>query len=246
MKRKIIQIDQDKCNGCGLCTQACHEGAIELIDGKARLISDKYCDGLGDCLPACPTGAIEIIEREADAYDESAVEALKMKNRDAGEKPLPCGCPGTMSRKIEKEQNIEPPADTSCSHKYSDSRPSELTNWPIQLKLVNPQADYFDNADILVAADCTAFAYGDFHRDFIKGGKVTLIGCPKLDDRDFYVEKLSEIFRHNKINSITVLAMQIPCCEGIKHIVREAMLKSQTIVPYNEITISVNGYIINK
>lgn len=245
MKRKIVQIDEEKCNGCGLCASACHESAIEIIDGKARLLNDKYCDGLGDCLPACPTGAIEIIEREAEDYDERAVEALKSKKtvkNDSGQK-LPCGCPGSMSRKIEKAAVADKPNETSCSHKQVDSRPSELSNWPVQLKLVNPHADYFDNADILVAADCTAFSYGDFHRDFI-GGKITLIGCPKLDDSRFYVEKLAEIFKHNNINSITVVSMQIPCCEGIKHIVREAMLEAKTIVPYKEITIGLDGNII--
>ncbi len=239
MKRKIIKINEDKCNGCGLCADACHEGAIELVDGKARLVSDKYCDGLGDCLPACPTGAIDIIKREAEAYDEEAVKAKK----DGVQQKLPCGCPGTLSQRIEKPgkgHNMCKPKETK--HQPDPCTSSELVNWPVQLKLVNPGAEYLENSNLLVAADCTAFAYAGFHRDFIKG-HVTLVGCPKLDDNDYYTEKLAEILARNNIKSITVVIMEVPCCGGMKKAVRDAMLKSQTIVPYNEVIIGINGEI---
>ncbi|MGE5629154.1 MAG: 4Fe-4S binding protein [Solirubrobacterales bacterium] len=235
MKRKIVEINEDKCNGCGLCAKACHEGAIQMVDGKAKLISDEYCDGLGDCLPACPTDAIKIVEREAGAYDEEAVKARMEKAK----KPMPCGCPGTAERKIERkpavvkksvEENVETPA-------------SELRQWPVQLKLVNTKASFLDNADLLVAADCTAYAYAGFHKDFIKD-HVTVIGCPKLDDNKYYEEKFVEILKNNNIKSITVVRMEVPCCGGIVSAVKNAMLKAQIIVPYKEVTISTDGSII--
>lgn len=249
MKRNIVKIHEEKCNGCGLCVTSCHEGAIEIVDGKARLISDKYCDGLGNCLPACPTNAIEIIEREADEFDEIAVEQLLKQNatnKDAGikAKPIPCGCPGTMAKKLQKPTET-PTEIKDKSVDQSGVRPSELSQWPVQLKLVHPQADFFENADVLVAADCTAFAYGDFHKDFVKG-KVVLIGCPKLDDNQYYVEKMTEIIAHNSLNSITVVRMEVPCCGGIIAAVKEAMLKAQTIIPYHEVIIGVNGDIVRR
>lgn len=244
MKRNIIHIDEEKCNGCGLCANACHEGAIEIVEGKARLISDIYCDGLGDCLPTCPTDAIKIIEREAEEYDDDAVQALKkQKENKTGteEVKLPCGCPGTMAKKIVREAQPEVPKK-AVETNQEGKRPSELNQWPVQMKLVNPRADYFKGANLLVAADCTAFAYGDFHKDFIKG-HTTIIGCPKLDDNDYYKEKLTEILAANEIKSITVVRMEVPCCSGIVNAVKTAMLNSLTIVPYREVVIGLDGNI---
>jgi len=244
MKRNIIHINEEKCNGCGLCASACHEGAIELVDGKARLISDIYCDGLGDCLPACPTDAIKIIEREADEYSDEAVQALKKQkeNTISGEESkLPCGCPGTMAKKISRGKTAEAPMKVTDTDK-EERRPSELTQWPVQMKLVNPRAEYFKGANLLVAADCTAFSYGDFHRDFIKG-HTTVIGCPKLDDNEYYKEKLTEILSSNDIKSITVVRMEVPCCSGIVNAVKSAMLNSKTIVPYREVVVGIDGSI---
>lgn len=253
MKRKIIEIDEALCNGCELCVSACHEGAIQMVDGKARLISDAYCDGLGDCLPECPTGAINMIEREAAPYDEEMVMA-KIREREAAEKAeaasaehhhgapaekgSPCGCPGMAMKTMERGKKDKP----KHSH-HGDDVPSELSQWPVQLNLVHPQAPYLKGADILIAADCTAYAYGNFHKEFIKG-KVTLIGCPKLDDNQYYTEKLAEIFRINSPRSITVTRMQVPCCGGIVSAVRQAMLDAKTVVPYREITIGTDGSLI--
>lgn len=241
MKRKIISIDENLCNGCELCVKACHEGAIQMVDGKARLVSDQYCDGLGDCLPACPTGAIRMIEREAEEYSQEAVDKRleSLKPQKANPEPMPCGCPGTMAKTLQRtmmppklERKPEPIADGEI--------PSQLTQWPVQLKLINPGADYLKGADLLIAADCTAFAYGAFHRDFIQG-RITLIGCPKLDDNQFYAEKLAEIFKTAQPKSITVVRMEVPCCSGIVQSVKQAMLNSGVIVPYSEVTIGIDG-----
>ncbi|MDS1030840.1 4Fe-4S dicluster domain-containing protein [Bacillota bacterium LX-D] len=243
MLRKIVHIDQELCNGCGLCATACHEGAIEIVNGKAQLISDKYCDGLGDCLPACPTEAIKIIEREADAYSEDEVlklQAQQKENKDANKDTIdvmPCGCPGTAAKKITRAAN-EPKAETKETNNVS--LPSQLRQWPVQLRLINPQAEYLQNADLLIAADCTAYAYGNFHEDFIKD-HVTIIGCPKLDDNKYNAEKLAAIIAQNNIRSITVVKMEVPCCNGIVQAVKEAMLSTQTIVPYREVTIGIDG-----
>lgn len=235
MKRNIVKIDEEKCNGCGLCAKACHEGAIKIIDGKAKLISDKYCDGLGDCLPTCPENAIEIIERDADEYSIDAVANLaKIKKA-----PTPLGCPGTGTRKIIRSETIK----TKNTESTEISNLSELRQWPVQLKLVNSEADYFEGANVLISADCVAYAYADFHKDFIKN-RVTLIGCPKLDDNDYYKEKLTDIFKRNNLKSITVVRMEVPCCGGIVNSVRSAILESKKIVPYNEIVISTDGRII--
>lgn len=249
MIRRIIQIHEEKCNGCGLCVTACHEGAIELIDGKAKLMSDIYCDGLGDCLPNCPTNAIEMIEREAEAYDDDAVKMRIMARKameaeleepvEAEVKPMPCGCPGTMAKKIEKKITLTPVAKVNASE---EGVASELMQWPVQLRLVHPNAPYFNNANLLIAADCTAYAYANFHRDFIKN-HITVIGCPKLDDNDYYRQKISEILSSNKIKSITVIRMEVPCCGGIVSAVKTAMLQAGVIVPYREITIGTNGEI---
>lgn len=228
MIRKIIKIDEEKCNGCGLCAKACHEGAIEMINGKAMLTRENYCDGLGDCLPACPTGAITFEEREAPAYDEAAVLAEKQKK--AGN-VLPCGCPGTQSKMINRET-------------VTDVAPavSQLGQWPVQIKLVPVNAPYFENANLLVAADCTAFAYGNFHNEFIRN-HITLIGCPKLDEGDYAV-KLTEIISGNNIKSVTVVRMEVPCCGGIENAVKRALQASQKFIPWRVVTISTDGRIL--
>lgn len=231
MIRKIIQIDQDKCNGCGACAAACHEGAIAMVDGKAQLMRDDYCDGLGDCLPACPTGAISFVVREAAAYDEAAVLAAKAKK----EEKLPCGCPGTAAKAIHRQQ--EPAA-------VCGAPASQLRQWPVQIKLAPVNAPWFDGADVLVAADCTAYAYGNFHQEFIKG-RITLVGCPKLDSVD-YSEKLTEILRNNGIRSITVVRMEVPCCGGIENAVKRALQLSGKSMPCSVVTISTDGRILDR
>lgn len=231
MIRKIIQIDQAKCNGCGACAAACHEGAIAMVDGKAQLMRDDYCDGLGDCLPACPTGAISFVVREAAAYDEAAVLAAKAKK----EETLPCGCPGTAAKAIHRE---EVPASV-CQ-----TPASQLRQWPVQIKLAPVNAPWFDGADVLVAADCTAYAYGDFHQAFIKG-RITLVGCPKLDSVD-YAEKLTEILKNNHIRSITVVRMEVPCCGGMVNAVKKALQLSGKSIPCNVVTISTDGRILDR
>lgn len=246
MKRNIINIDESKCNGCGLCINACHEGAIELLNGKAKLISDEYCDGLGDCLPRCPMDAINIVEREAMDYDVNAVLMKKDQgdNKEDNKKNLPCGCPGTMEKSIKRNINSnrgqEETSENKKAYKITDS---QLNQWPVQLKLVNSKAGFLKRADILIAADCTAYAYGNFHTEFIKG-RVTLIGCPKLDDNNYYRDKIAEILENNEVKSITVVKMEVPCCAGIVFAVKEAMLKAKAIVPYKEITIGINGVIL--
>lgn len=246
MKRRIIEIDQDKCNGCGLCVEACHEGALQLVDGKAVLISDEYCDGLGDCLPECPTGAITIIEREAANYNEDLVKERQktlreIKNREAGlrPEPLPCGCPGT------KAQVLKKPAVKADSPAVQEERPSQLRQWPVQLNLINPHASYMQGADLLIAADCTAYAYASFHEKFMKD-RITLIGCPKLDDNEYYTDKIAEIIRVNNPRSIKVVRMSVPCCGGIVKAVKDAMIKAGIVVPYSEATINPEGEIINQ
>ena len=232
MIRRIIQIDKEKCNGCGACAAACHEGAIGMVDGKATLLRDDYCDGLGDCLPTCPTGAITFVEREAAAYDEAAVKANMAKKVSAGF----TGCPGAMSRSIR-------PAEPSAPREKNSS-PSEscLSQWPVQIKLAPIKAPYFDGAKLLVAADCTAYAYGRFHQDFIRG-HVTLIGCPKLDSID-YSEKLTEIIRSNEIKEVTVVRMVVPCCGGIENAVKKALQSSGKFLPWRVVTISTDGTLI--
>jgi NAD-dependent dihydropyrimidine dehydrogenase PreA subunit len=277
LKRSIVHIHEELCNGCGECVEACHEGAIEMINGVAVLVSDIYCDGLGACLPNCPTGAIEIIEREAAEFDEAAVEKRVAElNRPVnveaafaayvaqGQKPAQPsanhpsqphhqhhghgmgGCPGSMAKRIERpaaaqtETPVRPAvekAEGTVMHQ------SELQQWPVQITLVNPAAPFFQDANLLIAADCTAFAYADFHRDFIRN-HITVIGCPKLDDNAFYAEKLAAILKQNSIKSITVVRMVVPCCGGIVSAVKQAMLNSQTIVPYREVTIGIDGQLV--
>lgn len=230
MIRKIIKIDEEKCNGCGACSKACHEGAIEMINGKAKLTREDYCDGLGDCLPACPTGAITFEEREAPAYDDEAVKKAKMKKKGM---TLPCGCPGTHSRELKRET-----ADS-----YSTSVSSQLRQWPCQIKLVPVNAPYFDNANLLIAADCTAYAYGNFHNEFIRN-HITLIGCPKLDEGD-YTEKLTQIIATNEIKSVTVVRMEVPCCGGIENAAKNALKGSGKFIPWRVVTISTDGRILD-
>lgn len=233
MVRRIIQIDEKKCTGCGLCANACHEGAIGIVDGKAKLLRDDYCDGLGDCLPSCPVDAISFVEREAADYDEAAVKKhLAEKNAHACSSSAPkFVCPGSLSKKIERNSAAEAPTVSS-----------ELSQWPVQIKLVPINAPYFSNADILIAADCTAFAYGSFHRDFIKG-RVTLIGCPKLDGAD-YAEKLAQIFRAYSVKSVTVARMEVPCCGGIENAVKQALAGLD--IPLEVAVISADGKIVNR
>ena len=231
MIRRIIQIDEEKCIGCGLCAEACHEGAIGMVDGKAKLLRDDYCDGLGDCLPACPTNAITFVEREAAAYDEAAVLAAK----EAKKNPLPCGCPGSMAKALQPQpQAVSTEVPRSVS---------QLRQWPVQIKLAPVNAPWFDGAKLLIAADCTAYAYANFHQDFIRG-HVTLVGCPKLDSVD-YSEKLTEIIRNNDIKSVTVVRMEVPCCGGIEHAVKTALQASGKFIPWNVVTISTNGTILD-
>ena len=233
MKRKIIKIDEEKCIGCGICVDACHEGAIELIDGKAKLTREDYCDGLGDCLPACPVNAISFEEREAPAYNEQAVQKAKEQKTAA---KLPCGCPGTQSKAISRENNFK---STSCNISVNSSM---LSQWPVQIKLVPVNAPYFDGANLLIAADCTAYAYGNFHHEFIRN-RITLIGCPKLDAVD-YTEKLTEIIANNNIKSVTVVRMEVPCCSGLEFAVKNALKASGKFIPWQVVVISTDGNIV--
>ena len=232
MRRRIIKIDRELCNGCGACAAACHEGAIAMVDGKALLTREDYCDGLGDCLPACPTGAITFEEREAPAYDHAAV--LRSKAEAAAGAPLPCGCPGSQARAI-----VRPAGDAAGTAPVS----SQLSQWPVQIKLVPVKAPYFDGADLLVAADCTAYAYGNFHNEFIRN-RVTLIGCPKLDEGD-YSEKLTQIIAGNNIRSLTIVRMEVPCCGGIEQAARRALQASGKFIPWRVVTVSTDGRLLN-
>ena len=294
MVRRVIHIDQEKCNGCGICANACHEGAIGIVDGKAQLLRDDYCDGLGDCLPTCPTGAITFVEREAAAYDEAAVKAHmeRRKQEQAAtqssdthssavqEASASTGCPGSRARQIVHEEtpaftgcpgsrvrqivHEETPAFTGCPGSRSQqidhaeeaaeaaqnetaapfSMQSQLTNWPVQIKLAPVRAPYFNHARLLIAADCTAYAYANFHQEFLKG-KVALIGCPKLDDVH-YSEKLTEIIRNNDIQSVTIVRMEVPCCGGLQHAAMTALQNSGKFIPWQVVTISIDGKILDQ
>ena len=232
MIRKIIKINEEKCNGCGACAAACHEGAIEMINGKAKLTREDYCDGLGDCLPACPTNAISFEEREAPAYDEAAVMRAKQQKQGG---VLPCGCPGTNSKSINRSEVRSVNNETPIT--------SQLNQWPVQIKLVPVNAPYFENANLLIAADCTAYAYGNFHNEFIRK-HITLIGCPKLDEGD-YSEKLTQIITHNNIKSVTIIRMEVPCCGGIENAAKQALQESGKFIPWRVVTISTDGRIID-
>ena len=246
MIRNIIKINEEKCIGCGLCVNACKEGAIGLVDGKAKLLREDYCDGLGNCLPACPTNAISFVEREADAYNE---DEAKMRKAALASQPetLPCGCPGTNSKTIERIANLSTNRNEDILSEGSQSNAtpvSQLNQWPVQIKLAPVNAPYFDNAKLLIAADCTAYAYAGIHNEFMKG-KITLIGCPKLDEGD-YAEKLSEILKTNNIKSVTVLRMEVPCCAGIANAVITALKNSEKMIPWSIVTISTDGQIIDE
>ena len=229
MIRRIIQIDEEKCNGCGACADACHEGAIGMVEGKAKLLRDDYCDGLGDCLPACPMNAIAFVEREAAAYDEAAVLAAK------GMGCSPGGCPGSAAKAIRPETSSEP---------IPFVPKSQLRNWPVQIKLAPMRSSYFEGAKLLVAADCTAYAYANFHQEFIRD-HVTLVGCPKLDGVD-YSMKLTHILRDNDIRSVTVVRMEVPCCGGIEFAVKKALQNCGKQIPWSVVTISTDGKILDR
>ena len=233
MIRKIIQINEEKCNGCGACANACHEGAIGMVNGKAKLLRDDYCDGMGDCLPECPTGAITFVEREAAAYDEAAVLANKQKKLAQADGKVHTGCPGSRSFQMERK---DIPAERAVAEV------SQLRQWPVQIKLAPINAPYFQGARLLIAADCTAYAYANFHQDFICG-KITLIGCPKLDAVD-YREKLTEIIQNNESQSVTVVRMEVPCCGGIEQAAKEALRESGKFIPWQVVTISTDGRIL--
>lgn len=259
MKRKIVEIDEGKCNGCGLCADACHEGAIAIVDGKARLVKDDYCDGMGDCLPECPAGAIRIVEREAAAYDAEAVEKLKVEKLKGIEPamaeprltespspstphvPPPGGCPGKAMRTFDRAASAAAGGAPSPAGGAGES--SQLAQWPCQIRLVPATAPFFEGAKLLIAADCTAYAYAAFHRDFMRG-KVTVVGCPKLDPVD-YSEKLAEIIRTNDIRSVTIVRMEVPCCGGLEMAAKKALQASGKFIPWQVVTISLDGRILD-
>ncbi len=250
IRRKIVKIDEDKCDGCGLCIMSCAEGALQIIDGKARLISDKYCDSLGACLSECPRGAISIEERQAEPYDEKAV-----KRHLAGSPPeQACGCPSAAVRQFEKKDDLPcgcpsssvaqfKPAGTG-SENTSESEPSQLSHWPVQLSLVPPTAPFLQGADVLLAADCTAFACGGFHRDYLRKHAL-LVACPKLDNFEAHLARLSEILSRSDIRSLTVLRMEVPCCAGLTRMAGQAILSSRKEIPFKEAIISTRGELIN-
>lgn len=245
MKRRIIHIDEEKCNGCGLCADACHEGAIGMVEGKAKLLREDYCDGLGDCLPACPAGAISFEKREADPYDEKAVMENKQRLQEEFQKKIqrpgmeiPTGCPGSQARAI------QPKGENSARAAESASAISQLRQWPVQIKLAPVNAPYFQGAKLLIAADCTAYAYGAFHEYFMKD-HITLIGCPKLDSVD-YAQKLTEIIKNNEIKSVKIVRMEVPCCGGLEHAVKTALKDSEKFIPWSVAVISTDGNIIDE
>ncbi|MCL1815160.1 MAG: 4Fe-4S binding protein [Treponema sp.] len=233
MIRRIIKIDETKCNGCGLCVTACHEGAVGIKNEKAKLLRDDYCDGLGNCLAVCPTGAITIKECETAAFNEKAVKA-NMENKQP--ETLACGCPGTHSKAINRETPCKTLQDQAVAE-------TNLNQWPVQIKLIPPSAPYLKNASLLVAADCTAYAYGNFHGKYMKN-RITVIGCPKLDDLD-YSEKLSAILKMNELKSVTVVRMEVPCCEGIENAVKTALQNCGKLIPWEVVVISTDGRILD-
>lgn len=238
MIRRIIEIDKEKCNGCGVCADACHEGAIGMVDGKAELLRDDYCDGLGDCLPTCPTGAIKFVEREAAEYDEAAAMENKKKKVDNmhshDHTHAHGGCPGSRMRQMSPRPVKENTSKESVS---------QLAQWPCQIKLVPVNAPYFDGAKLLIAADCTAYAYAAMHDEFMRG-RITLIGCPKLDGVD-YSEKLTEILTANDVKSVTVVRMEVPCCGGLEQVAKNALIRSGKFIPWQVVTVSVDGQVLS-
>ncbi len=232
--RKIVKIDEDKCNGCGNCIISCAEGALQIIDGKARLISETYCDGLGACLGECPQGAITIEECEAEEFDEEAVEQ-HLQEKETEDK-LPCGCPSATVTQFEKPTNTAVPG-AEITREAPESR---LAHWPVQLTLVPPSAPFLQGADVVLAADCVPFAYAGFHQDFL-GDNALLVACPKLDDFQAHQDKLTEILRQSGLKSLTVVHMEVPCCSGLVHMAKQAILASGNVIPFREITISIKG-----
>jgi NAD-dependent dihydropyrimidine dehydrogenase PreA subunit len=230
--RNIINIDEDKCNGCGQCVVDCAEAALQVVDGKARLIREIYCDGLGACLGSCPTGALTIIQRESDPFDE---EATEKHMKQAGRGHVATSCPGTKPAQFEPERGPDSAADAGA----------ELSNWPVQLKLVGTTAPFLKDADLLLAADCTAFAAANFHGRFIRGKKV-VIACPKLDDAQYYCEKLTDIFRQNSIRSVTVIRMEVPCCGGLSFVAKQAITDSKKEIPYHEVILGIKGDVLSE
>ncbi len=240
MIRRIINIDEDRCNGCGACAKACHEGAIGMVNGKAKLLRDDYCDGLGDCLPVCPTGAITFVEREAAAYDENAVMKNMRTNGNSSGRSMHNaegeshdGCPGSRMRSISRE-----PCEAAAK-----SVPSQLAQWPCQIKLVPVNAPFFDGARLLIAADCAAYAYANLHTELMRG-RVTIIGCPKLDATD-YSEKLTEIIKNNDIQSVTIVRMEVPCCGGLELAAKKALRASGKFIPWQVVTVSIDGRMLD-
>jgi len=233
--RNIVKIDEQKCNGCGLCINACAEGAIKIIDGKAKLVSDVYCDGLGACLGHCPEDAITIEKRQAEEFNEEATKKHLAEDQKAGIHAA-SECPATMAKKLREKGATTESAEATA--------PSHLTHWPVQLKLVSPDAPYFANADLLLVADCVPFAMGDFHTTFLKDHSIA-VGCPKLDNPDFYIEKLAKILQANKLNSLTVIHMEVPCCFGLTHIARKAIYKSGAKMAFEDVTIDLQGNVKN-
>ncbi len=242
MKRQIIHINEEKCNGCGICATACHEGAIEMIEGKAKLVRENFCDGFGDCLPGCPTGAISFEEREAPAYDEEAVKKSKeLKEKKQMEMHAQGGCPGSRMMDLGRDE-VE--KESNGADSYAGQKPvSRLAQWPVEIKLLPVEAPFYEGAKLLIAADCTAYAYANMHEDFMKG-KVTMIGCPKLDEGD-YTEKLTEIIKNNDIKSVTVVRMEVPCCGGLQRAAENALKASEKFIPWQVVTISRDGQIVD-
>lgn len=243
IKRKIIQIDEDKCDGCGQCVPSCAEGAIQIVDGKARLVAEKYCDGLGACLGECPRDALHVVEREADDFDEKAVEEHLRKSSPPPTPPAAAvGCPSSRMQSFTKPFSCED-ANTPVSH--SGGGVSALTHWPVQIKLVPANAPFLKGADLLVAADCTPFAYPDIHQDFIQG-KVLMVGCPKFDDAEAYIQKFTDIFRISGVRSVTVLTMEVPCCQGLPVIVKRGMAAANADIPMSHVVVGVRGKIVRR
>ncbi len=261
MIRKIIHIDEEKCNGCGICATACHEGAIDIVDGKAKLMRENFCDGFGDCLPGCPTGAITFEEREAPAYDEEAVKRAQMSRqaekrgeaevnenemrREMAAHAAHAGCPGSRFMQFKRVENPETnESEAAAPAVQTAAKPvSRLMQWPCQIKLLPVRAPFYDGAKLLIAADCTAYAYANMHEDFMKG-KVTMIGCPKLDEGD-YSEKLTEIIALNDIKSVTIVRMEVPCCGGLQRAAENALRNSGKFIPWQVVTISRDGRILD-
>ena len=239
VKRNIIKIDEEKCNGCGQCVNACAEGAIKLIDGKAKLISEVYCDGLGACIGHCPQDAITIEQREAEQFDEEATKE-HLEKEQKKQIPIDFVCPGIMAKELKPESQ-----KSVSEEKTTGDVTSQLGHWPVQLKLVSPEASYFKNADLLFVADCVPFAMGDFHSKFLKNHSV-VVGCPKLDDAEYYIDKMAEILAINNVNSLTILHMEVPCCSGLTNIVRKAIEKNKIAITFEDVTIDLHGNIKNK